>query len=69
MEPAPDRPSSWRTFIKATWGQCAAADFFTAEVWTPHGLKTFHTLFVIDIATRRVEIVGVTGAPNESFVL
>ena len=69
MKPAPDRPSSWRTFIKATWGQCAAADFFTTEVWTSRGLTTFHTVFVLDIATRRVEIVGTTRAPNESFVL
>ena len=37
-KPAPDRPSSWASFIKATWGQCAAADFFTTEVWTPRGL-------------------------------
>ncbi len=25
-EPAPGRPSSWSAFIKATWGECAAAD-------------------------------------------
>ena len=54
IKPAPARPSSWSTFIKATWGECAAADFFTTEVWTARGLTTFHTLFVIDLATRRL---------------
>lgn len=69
LKPAPGRPSSWATFMKATWGQCAAADFFTTEVWTARGLTSFHTLFVIDIVTRRVEIAGTTRTPNEAFVL
>ncbi len=68
IKPAPERPSSWSAFIKATWGECAAADFFTTEVWTPRGLKTFHTLFVLDIATRRVLIAGTTRTPNEGFM-
>ena len=68
IKPAPDRPSSWSTFIKATWGECAAADFFTTEVWTARGLTTFHTLFVIDLATRRVCIAGTTRTPNEAFM-
>ena len=68
IKPAPDRPSSWSASIKATWGECAAADFFTTEVWTPGGLKTSHTLFVLDIATRRVHIAGTTRTPNEAFM-
>jgi putative transposase len=35
IPPAPDRPSSWRTFLRAHWGAIAGADFFTSEVWTP----------------------------------
>ena len=27
IKPAPDRPSSWKTFLKAHWGQAAATDF------------------------------------------
>lgn len=54
IEPAPDRPSSWRTFLAAHWGSIAAADFFTTEVWTRRGLVTYDTLFVIDLASRRV---------------
>ena len=43
IPPAPDRPSSWRTFIRAHWGAIAGADFFTSEVWTPRGLITYDT--------------------------
>ena len=28
IKPAPDRPSSWRSFLKAHWEQIAATDFF-----------------------------------------
>lgn len=38
-------------------------------MWTPRGLTTFHTLFVIDLATRRVEVAGTTPTPNDSFML
>jgi hypothetical protein len=38
IPPAPRRPSSWRTVLRAHWGQIAGADFFTSEVWTPRGL-------------------------------
>ncbi len=40
IKPAPDRPSSWKTFLKAHWCEVAATDFFTIEVWTPKGLVT-----------------------------
>ncbi len=32
----------------------AGTDFFTTEVWTPRGLVTYYTLFVIALASRRV---------------
>jgi hypothetical protein len=35
-----------------------AADFYTVEVWTRTGLTRFTVLFLIDLATRRVEIAG-----------
>jgi len=60
---------SWRTFLAAHWGTIAAADFFTTEVWTAHGLVTYYTLFIIEIASRRVQIVGSTPHPDEAFVL
>ncbi len=69
IKPAPDRPSSWKTFLKAHWGQVAATDFFATEVWTPLGLKTYYILFVIDLKTRRVEITGITRHPTEAFMV
>jgi len=67
--PAPERPSSWRTFLHAHWGQIVAADFFTTEVWTARGLTTVYTLFLIDLKTRRVHIAGSTIRPGEAFML
>ncbi len=43
-------------------------DFFTAEVWTPLGLKTHYVLFAIDLKSRRVHICGITRHPTEAFV-
>jgi hypothetical protein len=44
------------------------ADFFTTEVWTWHGLVTFYTVFVMDLASRRVQILGSTPYPDEAFM-
>jgi transposase InsO family protein len=68
IPPAPERPTSWRTFLRAHWGRIAAMDFLTAEVWTPRGLETQHVLFAIDLKTRRVEIAGITPHPTEAFM-
>ncbi len=68
LPPAPTRPTSWQTFLHAHWGAIAAADFFTTEVWTWRGLVTFYTVFVIDLATRRVRVLGSTPDPGEAFM-
>lgn len=70
IEPAPLRSkrTTWAEFLEMRWGSIAAMDFFTVEAWTLKGLKRFHVLFVIDLATRRVEIVGVTDRPNGKWV-
>ena len=68
IRPAPDRPSSWRSPLKAHWGQVATTDFFTTEVWTPFGLKTYYVLLVIDSKTRRVHFAGATPCPGEAFM-
>ena len=47
----------------------AAADFFTVEVWGPRGLVTFYVFFVIELATRRIEIAGITPSPNEAWMM
>ena len=65
---APERPMSWRTFIRSHASVIAAADFFTTEVWTARGLVTYYTLFFIDIATRRVYIAGTTPNPTSAWM-
>ncbi len=68
IKPAPERPTSWRTFIKSHADVIAAADFFTTEVWTARGLVTYYTLFVIHHATRAVHIAGTTMNPDAKFM-
>ena len=43
-------------------------DFFTTEVWTKNGLVTYFVLFVIDLATRRVDIAGITPNPDNVWM-
>jgi hypothetical protein len=64
IKPAPDRPTSWRSFLQAHADVLVAADFFTTEVWTARGLVTHYTLFVIDLASRAVHIAGTTPNPD-----
>jgi putative transposase len=52
-----------------TLGRDCCADFFTTEVWTGRGLVTFSTLFVMELQSRRVSIVGSTPHPDEAFML
>lgn len=55
---------SWATFVRSHGHLIAAADFFTTEVWTIHGLIRYFTLFFIDVDTRRVHIAGTTTNPT-----
>ena len=68
LSPVPQRPTSWQTFLKAHWGSIAGADFFTTEVWTWQGLVTYYTVFFIDLASRRVRILGSTPHPEALFM-
>ena len=71
IEPAPERGKriTWSQFLKAHWSVLAAADFFTVEVWGPRGLVSFYVFFVIELATPRVEIAGITPSPNEAWIM
>jgi putative transposase len=68
IPPSGDRPASWQAFLRAHWNAVVAADFFTTEVWTVRGLVTYYTLFVIELHSRRVSIVGSTPHPDDAFV-
>jgi transposase InsO family protein len=65
MDPAPERSkrTSWSAFLRAHWGAIAAMDFFTVEVLSLVGLVRYHVRFVIDLASRRVEICGMRADP------
>ena len=66
IEPAPlrRRQYSWATFIKAHSNAISAADFFTVEVLSWVGLVRYHVFFVMDLASRRVEIAGISRCPE-----
>jgi transposase InsO family protein len=70
LPPAPARrkETTWAEFVRAHHAVLAAADFFTAEVWTRTGLVTCYVLFFIHLATRRVEIAGITRNPDEKWM-
>ena len=60
---------TWSQFLKTHWDVLAAADFFTVEVWGIRGLVTFYVFFVIELATRRIEIAGITPDPHEAWMI
>lgn len=68
LPPVPQRPTSWTSFLRAHWGVIAGADVFTTEVWTWCGLVTYYTVFVIDLASRRVQVLASTPHPSECFM-
>jgi putative transposase len=49
-------------------GRDRRGGFLYDEVWTWRGLVTYYTVFVIDLASRRVQIVGLTPHPDEAFM-
>ena len=62
LRPAPERKhtTTWATFIRTHLALLAGTDFFTAEVLTLRGLKTYYVLFFIHLESRRVDIAGIT---------
>jgi putative transposase len=71
IDPAPLRAkrTAWSTFLRAHWKILVASDFFTVEVWRLQGLTTYYVLFVIELATRSVNVAGITGNPNTAWML
>src|SRR5687767_14739809 len=55
--------------LGAHWPALVEADFFTTEVRTDRGLVTYYTVFVIELQSRRVQVIGAMQYPDEAFVL
>jgi len=68
--PAPERKktTTWAQFIKSHMAVLAGTDFFSVEVLTHRGLLTFYVLFFIHLASRKVEVAGITLHPNEQWM-
>ena len=65
IDPTRDRTGpSWSEFIHSQWKAVLATDFACVDTAL---LRRFHVLFVIEVATRRVHLAGITTTPTSSW--
>lgn len=67
-DPERSRSVTWKEFLSSHKEVMSATDFFSIEVLTPRGLIRCMVLFVIDIASRKVEIAGIKTNPDGNWM-
>jgi putative transposase len=70
IPPAPKRKktTSWKDFIRTHMAVMVGTDFFTVEVLTLRGLKTFYVLFFLHLESRRISVAGITQHPDQEWM-
>jgi hypothetical protein len=68
IPPAPQRNrSAWRQFLRAQASTMLACDFFHVDCSVT--LRRVYVFFVIEVGTRHVRVLGVTGRPDGAWTV
>lgn len=67
-DPEPDAKPTWGQFLKSHWHVLTACDFFSIELCVKGKLIRYMVLFVMELSTRKIEILGMNSNPNGQWM-